>query len=195
MHVGVVVAAIRQAVDQPRVAVEVEDHRFVEREQAVEILVAQTVRVLAGRGQLVEINDVDETHFQVGEVLPQQHGRGQRFLGRNVAGAGHHHIRFLAGVVAGPLPDADALGAVFDRRIHVQILQVLLLVADDDVDVIGAVQAVRGGGQQGVDVGRQIDAGDFRALVHHHIQETRILMRKAVVVLAPDGRGDQQVER
>ena len=36
-------------------------------------------------------------------------------------------------VVAGPIPDAGALGAVLNGSVHVQILQVRLLVGDDDV--------------------------------------------------------------
>ena len=92
-------------------------------------------------------------------------------------------------------PDADALGAVRDGLVHRHVLQVLLLVADDHVDVVGAPEAVIGHAEQRVHVRRQIDAADIRALVHHHIEEARILVREAVVVLAPDRRGDQQVER
>ena len=84
---------------------------------------------------------------------------------------------------------------MLDRRVHVQVLQVLLLVADDDVDVVGALQAVVGDRQQAVDVGRQIDAGDLGALVDHHVEEAGVLMGEAVVILAPDGGGDEQVER
>ena len=82
-----------------------------------------------------------------------------------------------------------------DRGIHVHVLQMHLLVGDDDVDVVLAAQAVVGDGEQRVDVGRQIDAGDVGALVHHHVEKAGILMRKAVVVLAPDGGGDQQIQR
>ena len=142
-------------------------------EQAVEIPVGQAVRMLAGGRELVQIDHVDEADLEVGEVLAQQHRRRQRLLGRNVAGTGHHHIRFDALVVAGPVPDADALGAMLDGRIHVQILQVLLLVADDDVDVVGALQAMVGDRQQAVHIGRQVDARDLRALVHHHDRGSR----------------------
>jgi hypothetical protein len=41
---------------------------------------------------------------------------------------------------------------VLDGGVHVQVLQVHLLVADDDIDVVVAAQAVVGGGEQAVDV-------------------------------------------
>ena len=70
-----------------------------------------------------------------------------------------------------------------------------LLVGDDDVDVVLAAQAVVGDAQQAVGVGRQIDARDVGALVADHIEKAGILMGEAVVILPPDERGDQQVER
>ena len=84
-----------------------------------------------------------------------------------------HDVRLLAGVGAGPRPDADALGAVDDRLVDGRELQVLLLVGDDDVDVVGAAQAVIGDRQQRVGVGRQVDAHDRRALVGDEIDEAR----------------------
>ena len=47
--------------------------------------------------------------------------------------------------------------------------------------------------QQGVGVGRQIDARDRWSLVGNQINESGILMGKAVVVLAPDSRRQQDV--
>ncbi len=98
--------------------------------------------------QLEQIDHVDEADLEVGELLAQQHGRGQRLLRGNVAGGGHHDVGLAAFVVAGPVPDADALGAVRDRRVHVHVLQVALLVADDHVDVVLAAQAVVGDREQ-----------------------------------------------
>ncbi len=51
----------------------------------------------------------------------------------------------LAGlVIAGPIPNANALGAMSDRVVHVQVLQVLLLVRDDDVHIVLASEAMVG---------------------------------------------------
>ena len=49
--------------------------------------------------------------------------------------------------------------------------------------------------KQCVGVGGQIHAHYLRLLVHHVVDESRVLMRKAVMVLAPDMRGQQIVER
>ena len=70
-----------------------------------------------------------------------------------------------------------------------------LLVGDDHVDVVFAAQAVIRHAQQAVGVGRQIDARDIGALVADHVEKAGILMGEAVVVLPPDERSDQQVER
>ena len=69
----------------------------------------------------------------------------------------------------------------------------LLLVGDDDVDVVAALQAVIGHAQQGVDIGGKVDTGNGGTLVDHHVEEAGVLMGKAVVILAADRRGDQQV--
>src|SRR5262245_18336485 len=68
----------------------------------------------------------------------------ERLLGRDVAGTRHHHLRFRALIVARFRPNAEALGAMLNRLVHRQVLQVLLLVRDDDIDVVGALQAVIG---------------------------------------------------
>ena len=49
--------------------------------------------------------------------------------------------------------------------------------------------------QQAVGVRRQINAHDLGLLVHHNVEETRVLMREAVVILSPHVRGEQVVER
>ena len=99
-------------------------------------------------------------------------------------------------VVARPVPDAQALGTVGDRRLHVQVLHVLrLLVRDDDVDVVLAAEAVVADREQAVGVGRQVDAHHAGALVRHHVEEAGVLVRKPVVVLPPDQAADQDVER
>ena len=161
-------AAIGQTVDQPGIAVEGKDDRLVPGEEDVEVLVGDAVRVLALRLQRHQIHDIDDADLQFREVLAQDLHRRQRLQRRHVTAAGHDHIGIAAFVVAGPLPDAESGGAVFDRSIHVQPLQFRLLARDDDIDIIVAAQAMVGDRQQGVGIGRQIDADDFRLLVCHH---------------------------
>ena len=77
----------------------------------------------------------------------------------------------------------------------VEIIERRLLAGDDHVDVIARAQAVVGDRQQAVGVGREVDAHDLRLLVDDVIDEARVLMREAVVVLTPYVRGEQIVER
>ena len=78
--------------------------------------------------------------------------------------------------------------------IHGQVLQMGLFVADDDIDLIFTAQAVIRYRQQSIGIGRQIDPGHLWAFVDHQVQKSGVLMGKAIVILAPDGRGDQQID-
>ena len=69
-----------------------------------------------------------------------------------------------------------------------------LFVGNDHVYVVDAAQTVVGDRQQAVGIGRQIDPHYGGALVGDHVEKAGVLVREAVVVLAPDQRGDQQVE-
>ena len=63
-----------------------------------------------------------------------------------------------------------------------------LLAGHDDVDVVAAAQAVVRDREHRVGVRRQVDADDLGLLVDHVVDEARVLMGEAVVVLAPDQR-------
>ena len=80
-------------------------------------------------------------------------------------------------------------------RINVEPLPLRLFSGDDQIDVVTAAQTMIRDRQQAVCVGRQIDTHDIGFLVCHMIDEARILVRKAVVILAPDVRGEQIVQR
>ena len=98
-------------------------------------------------------------------------------------------------VVARPLPDANALGAVDDGLLHGEPLRQRVLASHDDVDVVPSAQAMVEHRQQAIGVRRQIDPNDIRLLVDHVIEEAGVLMGEAVVVLLPDVRGEQVVQR
>ncbi len=142
----------------------------------------------------MEIDDVDDADANVREVSPQQGHRGQCLQRRHVAGACHDDVRIII-AVARPMPDTGARGAMANGRIAVEPLPFRLLAGDDKVDVVAAAQTVIGHRQQAVRVRRQIDAHDVGFLVRDMIDEARILMGKAVVVLAPDVRSEQIVQR
>jgi hypothetical protein len=69
-----------------------------------------------------------------------------------------------------------------------------LLARHHHVDVIAAAQAVVGDAQEAVRVGRQVDADHLGLLVDDVVDEPRILMAEAVVVLPPDMARQQVVE-
>src|SRR5664279_2179026 len=97
--------------DKRSVSMEVEDNGLVLSEQAVEGAVRKSMRMFPFRHQAEQIDDVDESNLHVRAPLSQDRNRGQRFRGRNVARTRHYHIRLLAGIVAGEVPDPDTLGA------------------------------------------------------------------------------------
>ena len=125
--------------------------------------------------------------FSVGQVLAQQVDGGERLERGDVAGAGQHDVGLAAGVARRPRPrcrcprvqcsTASSIVSQLRRR---------LLAGDDDVHVVAAAQAVVGDRQQRVGVGRQVHPDHLGLLVHDVVDEARVLMREAVVVLAPD---------
>ena len=42
-----------------------------------------------------------------------------------------------------------------------------------------------GNAQQAIRIGRQVDPHDIGAFIRHHVQKSRVLVREAVVILAP----------
>src|SRR5579864_6090215 len=100
------------------------------------------MRVGARRLELEQVDHVYETDFQIGELLAKNSGRGKSLHGDDVAGAGYHYIWLRALIVARPRPDADAFFAVFDRRVHIQVLKMRLLISDDDVHIVNAPQTM-----------------------------------------------------
>jgi hypothetical protein len=78
MHVAVIMPAVRQFVDQGRIAMESEDHRLVGREQIVEVLVLHPVRVLRRRLQHHQIHHVDDAEANIRNIFAQQGHGGHR---------------------------------------------------------------------------------------------------------------------
>ena len=127
---------IGELVNEPGVAVKVEDHRLILGEERVEVTIGQSVRMFRIRLQPIQIHDIDETNLEIRETLPKNGHGSQRFLGQNVTSARHNDIRLTSRVVARPLPDSDSFGAVNDRSFHIEVYEVLLLVGDDHIHVI-----------------------------------------------------------
>jgi predicted aconitase with swiveling domain len=81
------------------------------------------------------------------------------------------------------------------RRLHVEPLQLRLLVDHDQVNVVAAPEAVVGPQEKAVGIWGQVDARHGAAFGEYHVDEARPLVGEAVVVVAPGGRGQQDVER
>src|SRR5450759_979017 len=188
VDVVVAIAAVGQAMDEPRVAVIGEDDRLVRGEERVELLVRHAVRMFGLGLQTHQVDHVYYADLDVRQVLAHQVDGGQGLQCRDVAAAGHDDIRLAALIVAGPVPDSDAAGAVQDRLLHGQPVGRGLLAGHDDVDVVAAPQAVVRDRQHRVGVRRQIDSDDLGLLVDDDIDKARVLMGEAVVVLTPDQR-------
>ena len=92
--------------------------------------------------QLHQIDDIDHTDLQLGQMLAKDGDGSKNLQGGRVSAAGHHHVRLAVLIVAGPLPDADPFGAMHDRLVHRQPLGKRVLSCNHHVDVVSAAQAV-----------------------------------------------------
>ena len=163
-----------------------EDDRLVGREERIEFSVGQAVRMIFLGLQRHQIDDVDHPDLQIGKVLAQEAHCRKGLQRRHVAGAGHDHVRFgsLVGAAQSQMPIPAA--QCFDRLVHGQPLRGGLFARHDDIDAVPGPQDVVGDPEQRVGVRRQIDANDVGLLVEHDVDEARILVAEAVVVLPPD---------
>ena len=111
-------------------------------EKRIEVGLVQSMRMLACRLQLHQIDDVDHTDLQFGQIFTQDgHGR-QDLQRRRVSATGHYHVGFAVLVVACPLPDAKTLRAVHDGLFHSQPLRQSVFPGNHHVHVMSAAQAV-----------------------------------------------------
>ena len=83
---------VHQLVDRARVAVEAEHHVDVAREQLVELVVGESVRVIVLRQQHHQVHHVHHAHTQIRHPFAQQLRGGEDLLRRNVARAGEHDV-------------------------------------------------------------------------------------------------------
>ena len=84
---------------------------------------------------------------------------------------------------------------MIDRRFHIEPLQFRLLPGDDHIHVMPAAQTMIRHREQAIRVRRQIHANHVSFLVHYVIDESRVLMGEAVVVLPPHVRCQQIIQR
>jgi len=94
--------------------------------------------------QLEEIDDVDESDFEVWEEFPEESDSCERLVGWYVSAGCHYDIGFLALVIGCPVPDTETLGAVLNGLLHVEELEMVLLIGDDDIYVVGTAKTMVG---------------------------------------------------
>src|SRR6187402_1078115 len=127
-------------------------------------------------------------------MLAQDADRSERLEGGNVAATRHDKVWRPVAIIASPIPNADAGCTVTEGCIHREPLRGWMLACNYNIDVMPAAQAMIDDGQQAVCIGWQIHPHYLRFLVHHMVDEARILMRESIVVLAPDMRCKKVVQ-
>jgi len=142
VNVVLTFALVCQAMDEPWVGVEVEDARFVVCEEGFEFDVAEAVGVVGLWDQLEQVDNVDESDFEVGQCFAEKSCGSERFLSWYVTARRHDEIWFLALICGSPLPDSSAFCAMCNGVFHVEVLKMVLLVGNNDVDVVGAAETV-----------------------------------------------------
>jgi hypothetical protein len=130
--------------DQPGISVKSEDDRLVLSEYGIELSLAEAVRMFLGGLKLHKVDDVYDSDFEIGNELAKDIDRRQRLQRRHVSATRHYYVRLVVAVIAGPLPDAEARGAVFDGLIHREPNRGRLLAGYNHIYIIATAQAVVG---------------------------------------------------
>jgi hypothetical protein len=77
MEIMMIRPVICQPMNQPWITVEVENGGLILGEKTVEIPIRKTMRMLRGRLETEEIDDVNKAKAETGKFVPQQNARGQ----------------------------------------------------------------------------------------------------------------------
>ena len=70
-----------------------------------------------------------------------------------------------------------------------------LLARDDHIDAVISAKAMIGDPEQRIGIRWQIDADDIGLLVGDEIDKAGVLVAETVVILAPDMRGEEVIQR
>src|SRR5258706_8254727 len=84
---------------------------------------------------------------------------------------------------------------MLDGGLHIEPLPLRLLAGDYDVYVMLAPQAVVSDCKQRVRIRREVNSREFSPFIGDNVEKARVLMGKAVMILPPDVRGKQDIER
>ena len=78
-----------------------------------------------------------------------------------------------------------------DRLIYGQILEMGLFIRNNDINLIDTLETAIGDRQETIYVRGQINSHHLSTFVGYQIKKPRILMGKTIMILAPDGGGNQ----
>src|SRR5260370_20391817 len=96
---------------------------------------------------------------------------------------------------ASAFPDPDSNGAMLYSPLHAQPLQGGLFARDNHIYIVPTAQTAIGDKEQRIRVGRQVDPDNICLFVHHMINKAGVLVAETVMVLPPNVRSQQVVER
>ena len=175
---------------------ECEEHGLLTAtEQLSPALIADGLVVLADVLDLEQVDHVDEPHLNA--QLAHDIGCSQGLERRHVAARGDHDVSLGERVGSRcPLPNRDTLG-----ELGLGLVDRLeggggLLATEDGVDAVGGLVDALGHSEGHIGVGRIVSIHDMRVvgLVEQQVDKTGVLVREAVVVLAPHVARQQNVE-
>ena len=180
--------------DQPGITVEIENDRLVDSEETTKSRSLKPCGWSRSDCILNRSTTLMKRIFRSGNSVRHCRCR-KRFLGWDITSARHDQIRFLSLIIARLAPNADALRAVRDGGVHIHVLKMKLLIADDYIDVVLATQTMISHRQQSIDIWRHVYPRYLGPFIDHYINEAGILMSKAVMILSPNRGSDQQIQR
>src|ERR1700730_10810190 len=195
MQIVMVGAPIGEAMNEPRIPVVRKDDRLVSRENRIELAVCKSMGMFRCRLQGHQVDHVHYPHLGIWKVLAEQVDGGKSFQSWNISSTCHDDVGLAALIGAGPFPDPNSNLAMLNSTVHVQPLQSRLFARDDYIYVVPTAQAAIANKKQCIRVGWQVDADNIYLFVHHMIDEAGVLVAETVMVLPPNVRRQQVVER
>src|SRR5205807_6631045 len=109
-------------------------------------------------------------------MLTQPPGCRDRFLGRDVTCTAKDDVWLNFLVITGPMPDRQAARTMGNGLLHIEPLELWLLIDNDQVHVVTTAEAVIRNGEQTIGVWWQIDAGNRPFFREDVIDQAKLLM-------------------
>lgn len=163
-------------------------------EEDVKIGVRESVRVRAVAAEDHEVRYVDDADAKMGSDFSEVLSGSDDLKHEVGADAYDDDIRIRTSIRTGEFPDATTAATMGFCFCWGEPNGLGLFGPDNEVDVILRPEAVAEGAEEGVGVGRQVDAGHLRFEVEHGADEGRILVGEAVMFLPGPGGGFDVVD-